>query len=131
LSDIDYRDDPTISDDAELWRRIPPWHIFSDENIGGIRPSSAAFEDDPDGEPMSVYLADECRDPHIALAGHEGFGLVAITARLARECKQAIVRQPVPGPSGHVVVVGKKTDSVRKKFARAAAGQWVVRPPIV
>lgn len=46
MSDIDYRDDPTISDDADLWRRIPPWHIVSDENIGVMRPSSAAFEDD-------------------------------------------------------------------------------------
>jgi hypothetical protein len=128
LSDSDYRDDPTIADDAELWRRIPPWHIILDENIGDIRPSSAAFEDDPDGAPMSAYLGNECKDPQIALAGHEGFGLVAITAKMARECNQIIVRQPVTGPPGHVVVVGKKTDSVRKKFARAAAKRWIFRP---
>lgn len=131
MSDTGYTDDPTILDDAELWRRIPPWHVVSDENIGDIRPSSAAFEDDPNGEPMSAYLADECKDPHIALADHESFGLVAITAGLARECKQIIVRQPAVGPPGHVVLIGKKTDSVRKKFARAAASCWVVRPPTV
>jgi hypothetical protein len=128
LSDIVYTDDLTIPDEAELWRRIPPWHVIPDENIGDIRPSSAAFEDDPDGAPMSVYLADECKDPQLALAGHEGFGLVAITAGLARQCDQIVVRQPVPGPPGHVVVAGKKTDSVRKKFYRFAAKHWIVRP---
>lgn len=131
MPDIDYKDDPTISDDADLWRRIPPRHIVLDENIGDIRPSSAAFENDLDGAPMSAYLAEECIDPQIALASHEGFGLVAITAGLARECNQLIVRQPVPGPPGHVVIVGAKTDSVRKKFARAAAKRWVLRPPSV
>ena len=34
-----YNDDPTIPHDAELWRRIPPWHFFHDENLGQIRPS--------------------------------------------------------------------------------------------
>ncbi|MGH9840415.1 MAG: hypothetical protein ACREEM_16675 [Blastocatellia bacterium] len=131
MSDIDYKDDPTISDDADLWRRIPPWHFILDENLGDIRPSSAAFDDDPDGAPMSAYLAEECKEPQIVLVNHDGFGLVAITAKLARECNQLIARQPVPGPPGHIVVVGKKTDSVRKKLARAAAKNWVVRPPVV
>lgn len=98
--------------------------------MSDIRPSSASFEDDPDGEPMSVYLADECKDPQLALAGHKGFGLVAITAGLARQCNQIVVRQPVPGPPGHGVVAGKKTDSVRKKFARFAATRWVIRPSV-
>jgi hypothetical protein len=62
----DYSDDPSIPDDAELWRRIPPWHFVDDENLRQIRPSSAAFEDDPDGSPMSVILGGETRDPQDA-----------------------------------------------------------------
>jgi hypothetical protein len=58
-----YIDDPTISDETELWRRIPPWHFFHDENLGRIRPSSAAFENHPDGSPMSVLLATEGGTP--------------------------------------------------------------------
>ena len=26
-------DDPTVPDEAELWRRIPPWHFVVDENL--------------------------------------------------------------------------------------------------
>ena len=53
------RDDPTIPDLAELWRRIPPWHLVKDDNLGRVRPSSAAFDNHPNGSPMSVLLAQE------------------------------------------------------------------------
>src|SRR5437870_136262 len=89
-------DDPSIPDSEDLWRRIPPRHFIADENRGVIRPSSAAFEDDDDGSPMSVYLASDTPSPGAALVGHAGFALAAITARLARECKQGIVRDPQP-----------------------------------
>jgi hypothetical protein len=52
-------DDPSIPDDAELWRRIPPWHFY----------------------------------------------------QLA-----------------HAVVLGRKTDSIKRRFAREA--RWVVLPPV-
>ena len=62
-----YEDDESILDDADLWRRIPPWHIVNDNNRGGKRISKAAFEDHPDGSPMSVVLGQEVlaagRDP--------------------------------------------------------------------
>ena len=29
-----YRDDPTILDDAALWRRIPPWGVVAHPNHG-------------------------------------------------------------------------------------------------
>ena len=38
-----------------MLRRIPPWYIVADANSGVRRPSSAAFEDDNDGSPMSMY----------------------------------------------------------------------------
>jgi hypothetical protein len=53
-----FPDDPTVQDGVNLLRRIPPRHICFDENLGRHRPSSAAFEDDEDGDPMSVYRHD-------------------------------------------------------------------------
>jgi len=43
-----------IPDDAELWRRIPPRHY--PQGDGRTWPSSAAFEDPPNGTWMSVLL---------------------------------------------------------------------------
>ena len=92
-----YRDDPTIPNEAELLRRIAPWHFVPDDNLSRLRPSSAAFDDDKDG-PMSVTLADELRQEgrslDSALAGYTDFALASITAGLARECQQGIVRDP-------------------------------------
>ena len=41
--------DPTIARDHRLWRRIPGWHFVWDANRNAVRPSSAAFDNDPDG----------------------------------------------------------------------------------
>jgi len=80
---------------------------------------------------MSVVLANlvkrDDRGPRDALGGHEDFALAAITAGLARRCEQGVAREPRPDEPAHGVVFGKKTDSVRKKFARQA--EWVIPPP--
>ena len=78
-----YVDDLSIKDEDALWRRIPPWHFINDENLKRIRPSSAAFEDDPDGQPMSVFVERVVFENHLTandvLAGHSGFGMVTLT----------------------------------------------------
>ena len=119
-------DDTSIPDTSELWRRIPPRHFYADDNESGMRPSSAAFEDDPDGGPLSVFLAAEALAPQHVLEGHEGYALAALTAGFARANCQIIARDPRPGPPGHALVVGRKTHGTRKKFARQA--RWVVSP---
>ena len=124
--DPDYIDDESVPQTAVLWRRIPKWHYKYDENEADYRPSTASFEDDSDGSPMSSYLADECGEPAVALKGHQGFGLVALTAAQVRELGLKIVRMETPGPPGHVLVVGKKTDGVRKKLKKHCT--WVKRP---
>lgn len=127
----EYHNGPTIPDDAVLWRRIPVEWCVLDEDLGVRRPSSQAFQDDPQGGPMSVLLAavmqETGRGAEHALAGNEAFALAAITAGLARKCDQAVARDPVPDEPAHAVVVGRKTNSVRRKMARAAA--WIVPPP--
>ena len=123
----EYSDDPTIPDDAELWRRIPPWHFVPDENLGQIRPSSAAFEDHPDGSPMSVLLAAEAGDPQHALAGHQEFALASITAALVRGLGLGVAKDPLPDEPAHAVVFGKKNKRVSRRLA--IGSRWIVPPP--
>lgn len=127
-----YEDDATITDDAQLWRNIPPWHVVDDNNRGGKRISKAAFDDHPNGTPMSVVLGDEVvaagRDPTTLIADLDGFCLASVTAALARSLKQGIVRRPLPEEPAHAEVFGTKTEGVRRKFARAAI--WVIGPSV-
>lgn len=126
-----YRDDPTILDDAALWRRIPPQHFVPDPNLGVVRPSSAAFEDSPDGSPMSVFLAEIVektgRKADDTLVGHAGYALSAFTAGLARHCKQGVACDPEPAEPAHAVVFGKKTKSISRTLAKGS--EWVIPPP--
>lgn len=124
-----YEDDSTITDAEDLWRRIPQRWIVPDRETGGSRISSAAFDDHPNGSPMSVYLCSvvlaEGRGPNTVLM--TDFYLAAITAKTARENGQGIHRAPLPEESSHAEVFGKKTKSIKRKLARAA--HWVVPPP--
>lgn len=123
----EYTDDSTIQNNDELWRRIPPWHLVPDEKLSQRRISSAAFDDSPDGSPMSVVLANESRGPNSVLRGHEeGFTLASITAGLARECSQGVARKPLTEEPAHAVVFGRKTDRVRRRFAKEA--KWIIPP---
>lgn len=123
-------DDGTIASDAQLWRNIPPYHIVEDKNQGGKRISKAAFDDHPDGSAMSVTLGDEVialgRDPSSVIAHLQGFYLASVTAALARSLAQGVVRRPLPEEPAHAEVFGKKTEGVRRKFAREAV--WVISP---
>jgi hypothetical protein len=123
-------DDASIRDEADLWRRIPPWHFIYDENLGRWRSSSSAFADDPNGHPMSVVLAETAaavgRGPAQILIGHERFALASITVGLARECGQGVVRDPLPDEPAHGLVIGPKPKSVQRRLAKAAV--WVIPP---
>jgi hypothetical protein len=122
-----YTDDPTISDDADLWRRIHPTHIISDPNLGRVRPTSAAFMDLSNGSPMSVVIAAESDGPEHILAGYEGYGLASFKARVAREFGLGIVRNPLYNQPAHALVFGAKSGKVRSQLAKAV--EWVVLPP--
>jgi hypothetical protein len=94
-----------------------------------MRPSSAAFEDDPDGNPMSVFVENLVRcaskGENDVLLGHKDFALAAVTAGFAREQKQGVDLEPTDFP-GHAVVFGKKPKSISRSFAKAA--KWVIAP---
>jgi len=124
-----FPDDRSVPDDEVLLRRIPRWHVFHDENMGRVRPSSAAFEDDGDGDPMSVYLSgiiqSEKRTPDSVLAGHADYALAGLSAGLVRELQQT-VHPDARDDTAHEVVCGSKTDRTRRNFAKRS--HWVIPP---
>jgi len=126
---IAYQDDPSIQDDAVLWRRICPAWIVPDDNVGW-RVSSAAFDDSRDGSPMSVLLAADViqsgRTAYETVAYFAGYGLAAITAGIARTQKQGVARTPEPDEIAHASVFGPKSGAVKRALARAAT--WVIHP---
>lgn len=110
-------DDPDISNDALLWRRISPeWWVY-DANAGAMRVSSQAFQN-LDGLAMSVGLAAECSEEQF-LGGHGGYGIAELTAGAARHCRQGVVRHPTEAEPWHAHVVGDKKK--KKKCLRAAS----------
>lgn len=126
-----FPDELAIRDEVRLLRRIPPWHFVHDENEGRYRPSSAAFNDGRDGDPMSVYRADviqaESDRPERVMVGHGGFGLVSILAGAVRRRNQTVHPDPLPDESAHANVCGPKTRATRGHFVRCS--EWIVEPP--
>lgn len=128
MADPPLEDDPTIQDNSELWRRIHPVWIVPDANVGGMRVSSAAFDDSRDGSPLSVLLADVVaqthRGPREVLFGFAGYALATIGAGTARGFGQGIARTPEPDEPAHASIFGPKTGKNKRGMAKAA--KWVV-----
>jgi hypothetical protein len=124
---LPYVDDVTISAEEPLLRRVRPGWIIPDHNRGRWRPSKAAFQNSDDGSPMSVHLASVLQAAGLpltaALAGHDGYGLVSLTAGLVRSLGQIVVRDPLPNDPAHGLVVGNKTESRRKNMMEGC--EWV------
>lgn len=121
-------DDPSILQDDPLWRRVHPNQVVFDSNLGDYRPSSSAFDDHPNGTPMSIVLGKDAsakgRDGATLLTKFEGYSLVEITAGQARASSQIVYRAPTSDEPDHGEVKGEKPKSVRKHFSRLA--RWVV-----
>jgi hypothetical protein len=123
---MDRRDDPTISGDMILYRRIPPWkdNVTWDE-MGQPTFSSANFKDRI--QELSLHLAAETT-PAEMLERHEGFGLIQMTAEQVRTiCGSAVIicRCTEEPERGHVLVCGKITGGAARKLKEAA--RWVER----
>ena len=127
-----FPDDQAVGDEVALLRRIPHWHFHYDRKLKRYRPSSAAFEDDSDGDPMSVYRNDiitsEQGTVERVMVGYKDFGLVALGARYLRSKEQTVFPDRLPEESSHTKVCGPKTDSRRRGFAKQA--RWVIPPPM-
>jgi hypothetical protein len=114
-----------------MLRRIPPRHIIFDGNTGRLRPTSAAFEDDGDASPMSMYrraIIDATGgDIQRVMVGHIGYGLAGLTAGDLRSRDQTVHADARPEETAHALICGTKTDSNRKFFSRNSV--WVIPPP--
>src|SRR4051812_22133372 len=95
-------DDPSISNDEVLWRRILPAWIYHQPD-GVIRPASVAFSDRLSSE-LSVHLASVLSDPDRALAGRPQDSLVAVTVSLVRSLGYAVARDPTPDDPSHALI---------------------------
>lgn len=115
-----------ILDDEELWRRIPPFRNTYDANQQRVRPGKDCFADHTNGTPMSVYRACLTGDPGNLLRDvPPGFGVVALNARQIRDLGLTLLPKPKPNEPGHAEVIGKKTDSIKSKLAKAS--EWKVK----
>jgi len=122
----DYQDDPNIRDPERLIRRVPPWLIVMDKNLGGYRASSQHFRTPL----LSVYLEGHLQPNGLILAdtvdGHEGYSAVAMTAEVARRERQKVVHEPNEEPPrhrcdrAHGLVVGIKPSKVGRRLAKAS-----------
>lgn len=123
-----YIDDLSITDEADLWRRIHPKQVVPDKNTGQLRPSSAAFQNSTNNSPMSILIAEivlkSDRDTSDVLSSYPGFSLAVFTAGIARKCNQGVKRDALPDEQAHGLVFGKKTPGVRRKLAELS--KWVV-----
>lgn len=139
MPDDEYIDDATITDDVVLWRRIRPEQWTRDEERR-YRPSSVNFKErkDKDGrlEPVSVYNADEVSGPEAIMSDWPEYGLVSITAGMARSYGRGIARDYEGGKNpGHCLLFrlpGQSSSQANKsseKLARAAT--WVIVPPAI
>jgi len=126
-----FPDDPAIAHGEALLRRVPPKHFYLDQNLGRWRPSSAAFEDDDDGDPMSVYRrgiieAEGC-SIHRVMQGHENYALASLTTGQIRSKDQTVHADALPEESSHTQVCGAKPKSTCRWFAKQA--EWAIPPP--
>jgi hypothetical protein len=118
----------------ELWRRVHPKHIILDQNLGKMRPSSAAFTNSSQPpSPMSVLraklIARSRRDEYAILRKYPGEALVAFTAGFARRLGQGIEPAPAIDEPAHAHVCGAKPKrTVQRVFAKKSV--WVVRPDV-
>ena len=127
----EFPDDPDTHNADQMLRRVPPWHFVPDDNSGSLRPSSAAFEDDDDGSPMSMHRRTviDSTGGHIErlMVGHIGFGLVGLSAGDLRSRDQTVHSDPLDDEPAHALICGTKTDSNRRFFRRQSV--WVIAPP--
>lgn len=121
------QDDSTIDDLDALWRRIHPNWWIPDQNGGGKRLTSAAFQNHKGTISCSVLLGAEMRNNgkniQDALAGREGYGLAEISAGQARASSdppQVLVREPTVADPEHANIVGEKRKPAQRVLREAA-----------
>lgn len=122
------QDDESIPDSEDTYRRIVEDWVQLHAVTGKKYLVSAAFSN----EELSVDLSSLARpDETFGRATPEPLGVVAIAAGDARDCRQIIVRDPMPGDlargiqanPAHALIYGKKSKGIRRRLRDRA--RWV------
>ena len=121
------QDDSTIDDLDALWRRIHPNWWIPDQNGGGKRLTSAAFQNSKNTNSCSVLLEKEMRingrSIQDALAKRDGYGMAKILAGQARASSdppQVLVRESTVADPEHANIVGEKRKPAQRVLREAA-----------
>lgn len=111
-----------IHNDAVLLRRVSNQQLVSDDNADRLRPSSAAFKQGgPDGD-VSVHLWPLVDCDQVMEGGKEQY-LAYLTVGDVREAGVDVVFTPTDAEPGHCDIVGRKTNAIARRLARAC--RWV------
>lgn len=126
MTNRQFTDDPTIQDGDRLFHRVHLSLIVPGER-GEARISSGLFKGVKKTE-MSVViesvLTSGGRSPEDCLRGHPLYKLVALTAGICRQNRQAVAPDPTADEPAHGVVYGRKTGAIADALRSAAT--WVV-----
>jgi hypothetical protein len=123
------RTEAILPEDLVL-RRIPPQWVVRDGDH--FKASSQAFNNDGDGEPMSIYLDELLRlnrlERQRVIDGHDGFFVAALKVEDLQREDQEVIHDPIEPPihccdPAHGIAVGGKAPKVRKRLARSA--RWL------
>jgi hypothetical protein len=116
-------DDLTISGNLLLYRRIPPTGERVTWDLDG-NPDASSFNFKDPAKELSFNLANETT-PDAVLSGHEGFGLVSISAdEIRRICPGVIICRDDEDPAnGHVLVCGRVSGGMAARLKKSA--KWV------
>lgn len=116
-------DDPGISDDERLLRRIH-WSHLVEGDASEARISTAAFKDQELSVNIESTMREAGRAPEDSLHNNPNNLLVSITARTCRSNDQIVGRDPVPSEPAHGYVFGKKGRPIQRNLRDSAV--WVV-----
>ncbi|MCC7342475.1 MAG: hypothetical protein IT170_15445 [Bryobacterales bacterium] len=115
--------DPNISDDERLLRRIHLVHMVEGDS-GAAKVSTAAFKDQELSVNIESKMLEAGRLPEDSLRNNPNDLLLSITAHTCRDNNQLVGPDPVPTESAHGYVFGKKGKPVQRRLRDSA--EWIV-----
>jgi hypothetical protein len=121
-------DDPTITNEERLLRRVPLYQIVKDEDTGYARISSGAFKEKELSVNLESVLLGGGGTVDACLQKHQGYKLVSLTAGQVRQLQQIVCPDPEPPDNvSHGLVCGSKNSRRVHEGLRDSA-QWVIPP---
>jgi hypothetical protein len=125
-------DDPSVPDDAIVWRRLPWAYTADDEERPGLRRlSSGGFDDSNDGTGMSVHLPapGETIDQFLKQVHCENDGIAELKVKKIREEGMGLTLRPEPDDPRHYEVTHAPGRSKKSKKRALYGVAELIRQP--